>query len=53
MALLGFFAGAPIAQNFLIKSNDTFYGVNKYGPLAVVVGLVFCIIICLVMREKS
>ena len=53
LALLGFFAGAPIAQNFLIKSNDTFMGINTYGPLAVMIGLIFCITIGIVMREKS
>jgi YedE family putative selenium metabolism protein len=53
LALLGFFAGAPIAQNFLIKSNDTFFGVNTFGPLAVIIGLAFCITIGFAMREKS
>jgi hypothetical protein len=52
-ALLGFFAGAPIAQNFLIKSNNTFMGVDTYGPLAVMIGLAFCITIGFAMRERS
>jgi hypothetical protein len=53
MVILGFFAGAPIAQNFLIKSNDVTFGVNKNGPLAVLIGLAFCITIGFAMREKS
>ena len=52
-ALLGFFAGAPIAQNFLIKSNDTFAGVNTYGPAAVIVGLLFCVTLGFLMRNKT
>jgi hypothetical protein len=50
--LLGFFAGAPVAQHFLIKSNETFYGVNTYGPLAVMIGLAFCVTVGFVMRER-
>ena len=53
MVILGFFAAAPITQNFLIKSNDTFFGVNTNGPLAVLVGLAFCIALGFAMREKS
>ena len=53
MVLLGFFAGAPIAQNFLIKSNNLFPGVNTYGPLAVIIGLAFCCLLGFSMREKT
>ena len=52
-ALLGMFAGAPVAQNFLIKSNDTFAGINTYGPVAVIVGMVFCLALGFLMREKG
>ena len=51
--LLGMFAGAPVAQNFLIKSNDTFAGINTYGPVAVIVGMVFCLALGFLMREKG
>ena len=52
MVILGFFAAAPITQSFLIKSNDTFFGVNTNGPLAVLIGLAFCITIGFAMREN-
>jgi YedE family putative selenium metabolism protein len=50
-AVLGMFAGAPITQNFLIVSSSE--GVNTYGPVAVVIGLVFCIAIGFIMRERN
>jgi len=51
-ALLGLFVGAPVAQNFMIVSRDAFVGVNTFGPIAVIIGLVFCTTIGFVMREK-
>jgi len=53
MVILGFLAGAPATQYFLIKSNEGFFGVNVNGPLAVLIGLAFCITVGFIMREKS
>jgi YedE family putative selenium metabolism protein len=53
VTLLGLFAGGALTQNFLIKSNDTFPGVNTYGPLAVMIGLAFCITLGFTMKEKT
>ncbi|UCG10483.1 MAG: YedE-related selenium metabolism membrane protein [Dehalococcoidia bacterium] len=49
VTVLGFLAGAAIAHNFLLASSPN--GTGAWGPLAVTIGLVFCVIIGLVMRE--
>jgi YedE family putative selenium metabolism protein len=48
--VLGLIAGAAIAHNFSIASSAK--GVSQYGPAAVVVGVLFCCIIGLTMRER-
>jgi len=45
---LGMLVGAGFAHTFSIASSPA--GASAFGPLAVVVGLVFCIIIGLIMR---
>jgi len=49
VTVLGFLAGAAIAHNFLLASSPS--GTGAWGPLAVIFGLVFCVIVGLVMRE--
>jgi len=50
VTVLGMLVGAAFAQNFLLASSAA--GVGTWGPVAVVVGLVFCLIIGLTMRQK-
>jgi YedE family putative selenium metabolism protein len=47
--VLGMLAGAAFAHNFNTASSPT--GPAPYGPVAVIVGLIVCIIIGLAMRE--
>jgi YedE family putative selenium metabolism protein len=49
VTVLGFLSGAAIAHNFLLASSPN--GTGAWGPLAVIIGLAFCVIIGLVMRE--
>jgi YedE family putative selenium metabolism protein len=51
VTILGLFAGAAVAHNFLLASSPA--GTGMWGPLAVIIGLVFCIVIGFVMREKA
>jgi YedE family putative selenium metabolism protein len=51
VTVLGFFAGAAFAHNFLLASSPS--GVGTWGPVAVIIGLVFCIAIGFLMREKT
>lgn len=50
VTVLGYLAGAAIAHNFLLVSTPS--GVGKFGPLAVIIGWVFCITIGFLMRDK-
>jgi YedE family putative selenium metabolism protein len=49
--ILGLFAGAAVAHNFLTASSPA--GTGTWGPVAVIIGLVFCIGIGFMMREKA
>lgn len=51
MTVLGYVAGAAFAHNFLLASSPK--GVGTWGPVAVVFGLVFCVAIGFLMREKA
>jgi hypothetical protein len=51
VTVLGYLAGAAVAHNFLLASSPT--GVGTWGPVAVVLGWVFCIAIGFLMREKA
>lgn len=48
--VIGMITGAGVCHNFLLASSPA--GPGVFGPAAVVIGLVFCLIIGLVMREK-
>ncbi len=50
VTVLGFFAGAAFAHNFLLASNPQ--GTGDFGPVAVIIGLVFCLAVGFLMREK-
>ena len=49
VTIMGYLAGAAIAHNFLLASSPS--GTGAWGPMAVIIGLVFCVIVGLVMRE--
>lgn len=51
VTVLGYIAGAAIAHNFLLASSPS--GTGTWGPVAVIIGLVFCVIIGFLMREKT
>jgi YedE family putative selenium metabolism protein len=50
VTVLGYLAGAAIAHNFLLASSPA--GPGTWGPVAVIIGLVFCVAIGFLMREK-
>jgi YedE family putative selenium metabolism protein len=50
ITLLGLFAGAAFAHNFFLASSPKWVG--EFGPIAVIIGLVFCTAIGFLMREK-
>ncbi len=50
ITVLGYFAGAAIAHNFLLASSPA--GPGTFSPAAVIIGLVFCLAIGFLMREK-
>ena len=49
--VVGMIVGAGIAHNFALASSAK--GPAAFGPVAVVIGLVFCLLIGLSMRERS
>ncbi|MCX7679889.1 MAG: YedE family putative selenium transporter [Spirochaetes bacterium] len=48
--VIGMIVGAGLAHNFATASSSA--GVGAFGPLAVVVGLIFCGVVGIFMREK-
>jgi len=50
VTVFGYFAGAAVAHNFLLASSPS--GTGAFGPAAVIIGLVFCLAIGFLMREK-
>ena len=50
VVVLGMLAGAALAHNFLIKSGVE--GARDSGPIAVIIGLAFCLIVGFIVREK-
>jgi uncharacterized protein len=48
--VLGLITGTAVAHNFSIASSAK--GVGAYGPIAVVIGLIFCLVIGFTMREQ-
>ena len=51
VTVLGYFAGAAFAHNFLLASSPQ--GTGTWGPAAVTIGLIFCIALGFLMREKT
>ena len=51
MTVLGYFAGAAVAHNFLLASNPN--GTGAFGPVAVIIGLVFCLAVGFLMIERA
>jgi YedE family putative selenium metabolism protein len=50
MTVLGYIAGAAVAHNFLLASSPK--GVGTWGPVAVIIGLVFCLVVGFAMMER-
>jgi YedE family putative selenium metabolism protein len=50
MTVLGYLVGAAFAHNFLLASSPA--GTGTWGPVAVVIGLVFCLVVGFVMTER-
>jgi len=51
VTILGLVAGAALAHNFLLTSSPASTG--DFGPVAVVTGLVFCVVVGFVMRREG
>jgi len=51
VVVLGLIAGAAVAHNFLLASSSA--GTGQWGPVAVIIGLAFCLAIGFLMREKA
>lgn len=50
ITILGMFLGTAISHNFLLASSGN--GVSVFGPTAVIIGILFCIIIGFLFLEK-
>ena len=50
VTILGLIVGAAFAHNFLLASSPK--GPGDFGPIAVIVGLAFCLAVGFLMREK-
>jgi len=51
MTVLGCIVGAGIAHNFLLASSPN--GTGDWGPVAVIIGLVFCVAVGFLMMERA
>jgi len=51
MTVLGFLAGAAFAHNFLLASSPN--GTGTWGPVALIIGLLFCLIVGFVMWARA
>ncbi len=50
VTVLGYIVGAAFAHNFLLASSPA--GTGTWGPVAVIVGLVFCVAVGFLMTER-
>ncbi len=50
VTVIGLFAGAAFSHNFLLASSSK--GPSVLGPVAVIIGLAFCLAIGFLMRQK-
>ena len=48
--VLGLFAGAAFTHNFMMASSPS--GTGAGGPLGVIIGLVFCLVVGFLMKER-
>lgn len=49
--VLGMFAGVTVAHTFFLAS--TLKGPSLYGPYAVIIGLVFCVLVAMTMKKPA
>ena len=50
VTILGLIVGAGFAHNFMLASSPK--GTGAFGPVAVIVGFIFCLIVGFLMRER-
>jgi len=50
VTVLGLLVGAAFAHNFLLASSPS--GTGTWGPVAVIIGLVFCTVVGFAMRDR-
>jgi len=50
VTILGLFAGAAFAHNFMMASSPA--GTGTWGPVAVIIGLVFCLVVGFIMTDR-
>lgn len=48
--VVGMIVGAAVSHNFMLASSAS--GTGAFGPAAVIIGIVFCLIVGFTMREK-
>jgi YedE family putative selenium metabolism protein len=51
VTVLGLIVGVAFAHNFLLASSAS--GTSDFGPIAVIVGLVFCVVLGFAMRDRA
>ena len=51
ITILGLIVGAAFAHNFFLSSSPK--GTGEFGPLAVIIGLIFCLVVGLLMMERG
>ncbi len=51
VTFIGLIAGAAFAHNFLLASSAK--GPSEFGPVAVIIGLVFCAVVGILMRDRG
>ena len=51
VTILGMLVGAAFAHNFLLASGPA--GTGTWGPVAVIIGLAFCLLAGFMMKERG
>ena len=51
ITVLGLIVGAAFSHNFLLASSPK--GVGEFGPMAVIIGLIFSVAVGFLMKEKA
>ncbi|MBN2318856.1 MAG: YedE-related selenium metabolism membrane protein [Acidobacteria bacterium] len=51
VTVLGYLAGAAVSHNFMLASSPA--GTGAWGPVAVIIGLIFCVVVAFFMMERA